>query len=158
MSSSKAASSKAVQKALAGVPQLRQYDPAQRQAVAQRFLNRLAKAYGGECLSRYKDALSILTLRCAKGHRWKASYDSLRRGHWCGRCGHEARQVGLERIQRLAAQRGGECLSKRYKGVLDEIEFVCKKGHKFLLAPTKLIGPGQWCSQCTIDDRRDEGL
>ena len=55
---------------------------------------------------------------CSEGHRWEAAPEQVRHGSWCPLCGYEksanARRFTIDDMHRLAAARGGKCLSKNY--------------------------------------------
>ena len=53
----------------------------------------VAASHGGECLSkRYKNAVTKLRWRCAKGHEWMATPNYLRNsGKWCPVCARRRR-------------------------------------------------------------------
>ena len=55
-------------------------------------VHKLAAARGGKCLAeRYTNSQAKLEWQCALGHRWRASYNSLRHGSWCPQCKREER-------------------------------------------------------------------
>ena len=51
---------------------------------------RLAEVKGGKCLSEvYVNAQTKLEWECSKGHKWKASSNSIQQGRWCPECGYK---------------------------------------------------------------------
>jgi hypothetical protein len=83
-------------------------------------MRRIARERGGECLSEeYVNSRTPLLWRCAEGHQWEATPDSIRskrsngRGTWCGQCARRGAtaQLTIGEMRELAASRGGECLS-----------------------------------------------
>ena len=65
----------------------------------------------GECL--LKEFLNVETSmkwQCKEGHEWKASYHTIKAGHWCPYCTGKAKHT-LEQCQQTAKDRGGKCLS-----------------------------------------------
>jgi len=50
-------------------------------------------------------------------------------------------------LKRVAKERGGECLSKKYTGMYDKYEWKCKRGHTWT-TNFYSIYTGSWCSQC----------
>jgi hypothetical protein len=54
----------------------------------------------------------------------------------------------LKNIRGLAEKKGGKLASDYYLGIFEKLEFECGRGHKFELAPTKLIHRDQWCRKC----------
>ena len=59
----------------------------------------------------------------------------------------------MQRLQALAAEHGGECLSTEYKGVNHPVRLRCAKGHEW---ETDAVNPlkGAWCRLCAHDGRR----
>jgi hypothetical protein len=51
------------------------------------LMRAIAKERGGECVSKtYVNSSTRLEWECARGHRWFATPNTIRRGHWCARC------------------------------------------------------------------------
>ena len=80
-------------------------------------------AYCGEqrlkmLVNRYFNSGIKLEWECAKKHRWKATPDAIKAGHWCHICAignsAEKRKDTIETMKRIARQRGGRCLSDCY--------------------------------------------
>lgn len=124
-------------------------------------LHAAARAKGGVCLSdSYVGVSASYRFRCSAGHEWDAVGGSVLLGKWCRRChdtpGAPARyrlQDGLARLQAVAAERGGECLSTGYGGVEQPVRMRCAKGHVWD-APARKLLYGQWCRLCKIDAMR----
>jgi hypothetical protein len=53
----------------------------------------------------------------------------------------------LEKLQKIAQERGGECLSTKYFGTKVSLEFRCENNHKFWMQPGIVKG-GHWCQEC----------
>ncbi len=52
-------------------------------------------------------------------------------------------------LEKAAAFRGGECLSKIWDGDLyQELSWKCASGHKFLGKPYTILKAGHWCPEC----------
>jgi len=52
----------------------------------------LAQARGGKCLAeRYTNSQVKLDWQCRLGHRWRASFNSVKQGAWCAQCRAEER-------------------------------------------------------------------
>jgi hypothetical protein len=107
---------------------------------------------GGRCLSaEYKNASHPLRWRCAAGHEWPARASSIRAGNWCPSCAHNQR-LKLDEMRTIARERGGNCLSARYKNGRTPLLWVCKYGHHWKAAPAKVKSgtrrKGTWCGEC----------
>ncbi|WP_254597737.1 hypothetical protein [Burkholderia lata] len=51
------------------------------------LMQAIAAGRGGVCVStNYVNSSSKLEWECAHGHRWMATANTIRRGHWCARC------------------------------------------------------------------------
>jgi hypothetical protein len=121
-------------------------------------LRLIAEQRGGKCLSsRYVKATSPLEWRCALGHQWQASLASIsRRNTWCPVCAG-TRKLQLKDLYRLASDRGGKCLSRKYLNGRTPLMWECKYGHRWKAAAEQVKGglhkKGTWCPTC-YDQRR----
>lgn len=123
-------------------------------------MQRLAKQRGGRCLSaNYQNNCTPLRWECKNGHHWRATANKVkgsnrRAGTWCPTCAREAaarhnllEPLALEDIQRLARERGGECLAKEYINNHTPLPFRCAAGHEWMLR-AKDLKRGNWCPHC----------
>jgi hypothetical protein len=108
----------------------------------------------GECLSAtYKNNLTKLRWRCKHGHEWEAVPGSIvgsgkRKGSWCPRCiGKLPKSSALEELKKLAIQRGGELISKRYLNARSHLVWKCSHGHQWRAVPYA-VKNGTWCPVC----------
>lgn len=102
---------------------------------------------GGKCLStRYINSDTKLEWECAKGHRWNTTPSSIHRGTWCPFCAGLAKKT-IEDMQKLAAQRGGICVSSNYIIIKAKLTWQCAKGHTWQATPSS-IQQGTWCPHC----------
>jgi hypothetical protein len=66
-------------------------------------------------------------------------------------------KYSFENIKAMAKDRGGKCLSEKYEGAHNKLEWQCKNGHIWKTTPNS-IRRGSWCPQCTknawIDSKR----
>lgn len=112
----------------------------------------LAIERGGQCLSdSYVHSKGQLMWQCRDRHVWKATPNSIRRGSWCPVCAGFGRTT-LKDMQVLAADRGGLCLSRLYKGCQKNLSWKCKKGHRWLAMPLA-VRHGSWCPHCCENSR-----
>lgn len=109
----------------------------------------MAKAHGGECLSReYVNSKSPLLWRCEKGHEWKNSLSGVRnQKQWCPYCAGKAR-LTIELMRGIATSRGGMCLSEIYVNSGTKLLWRCSHGHKWLATPDNIKNRGTWCPVC----------
>lgn len=113
-----------------------------------------ARSRGGECLSRrYVNSTTKLRWRCAEGHEWMAVPAAVRFGAWCSACysvrrGSDPRAAILQ-LRRLAAGRGGKCLSPRYLGSGKKLRWMCSEGHVWEAPPESIRRQRRhWCPEC----------
>ena len=62
-------------------------------------VHEVAAARGGACLSPYTNSQAKLEWSCASGHRWTASFSSVKQGSWCPQCKAERRLVHEKRVR-----------------------------------------------------------
>ncbi len=126
-------------------------------------VQKIARERGGLCLStEYVNCRTHLRFRCAEGHEWEAIASSVQQGRWCPACAFEARYGDsrvFTRVQEIARERGGRCLSTEYVNTHNHLRFRCAEGHEWKTLPTNVCR-GTWCPRCagkllTIDDMRE---
>jgi hypothetical protein len=125
-----------------------------------RRMQEIARGRGGVCLSTaYINNSTKLSWLCAESHEWKATPAHVAMGGWCPSCCGRNNPRTLERMKALAAERGGECLSKVYRRNEFKLKWRCAEGHIWSAAPSGIIG-GRWCPDCgrskpkTLSDMR----
>lgn len=112
------------------------------------IMQALAKTRGGKCLSEnYRNTQTKMLWECAKGHQWKSTAQTIRKGAWCPHCKWNAQKNTIEDMRELAAGRGGKCLSKTYVNNATSLLWRCEKKHKWKAQPAN-ITMGQWCPKC----------
>jgi hypothetical protein len=114
-------------------------------------IKKIAIERGGECLSDVYVTGSVkLQFKCAEGHLWFATPDSVNQGSWCPYCSGRIRD--LNDMHSIAAKLGGKCLSLQYNGCNTKLKWQCKKGHIFEEKPDN-IHKGYWCPVCHQDNK-----
>jgi hypothetical protein len=115
-------------------------------------MKEMAESRGGRCLSKcYRNSASKLHWRCSAGHEWNAAPLQVKRGHWCPYCARVA-PLTLHLLQRIAAKKGGCCLSVAYVNSSHPVRWRCKAGHEWL-ARARSIRAGNWCPVCAHNQR-----
>jgi len=117
-------------------------------------MQRIAFGHRGKCLSRqYVNTETKLEWQCEKGHQWKAKPSHIKSGHWCPKCGRiisgNKQRGNIEEMYKLAAKRGGVCLSKEYIDSATKLTWQCVDGHQWE-APPSQISSGRWCPICAF--------
>jgi hypothetical protein len=110
-------------------------------------LRALAERWGGACLSEsYRHGRERLLWQCRQGHRWKAPAEMIRRGIWCPGC-RLPTPGDMERMRRIARERGGECLSTEYINSETKLRWRCHNNHEWEQLPSRIV-QGTWCRAC----------
>jgi hypothetical protein len=113
---------------------------------------------GGLCLSRdYVNSKTKLLFRCSEGHEWESIPSNILKGHWCRICGNinqgKKKSLSIDDMQKLAASRGGLCLSTEYKNNLTKLTWQCAKGHIWHAPGGTIRNQGSWCPKCFGKDK-----
>lgn len=124
------------------------------------LLQRIATEKGGICLSNaYTTGNAYYGFRCAQGHQWETVGNEVVRGAWCRLCANATKKQsylladGLERLQKCAQNKGGECLSQVYLGAKAHYRFRCRDGHEWESTGHRIIRGG-WCPPCAHGNKR----
>lgn len=59
----------------------------------------------------------------------------------------------IENFQKLAQEKGGECLSSQYLGAREHLSFKCSRGHVWEAQASSVIKGGTWCKKCASIDK-----
>ncbi|MET3135116.1 hypothetical protein AAKU55_005419 [Oxalobacteraceae bacterium GrIS 1.11] len=123
-------------------------------------MQRLASQKGGRCLSAtYSTAHEHLEWQCAVGHTWFATPKTIYKS-WCRTCAFDRKRLGLIKMQALAAQHSGRCLSETYVNSISQLTWQCDMGHTWLAKPMHILR-GHWCIEChriRIAKQREDGM
>ena len=118
----------------------------------------IAREKGGLCLStEYVNSYTDLRWRCAEGHEWGAPAASVTRGRWCRVCADEAHYGDAKarvfsRVQAIAREKGGLCLSTEYVNNRAHLRFRCADGHEWETT-AGAVQVGKWCPLCAFGTR-----
>lgn len=112
-------------------------------------LQKTAKEKGGICLSEsYGNGKTKLKWQCSKGHIWYMSPSAIiNRNYWCPYCAGNAK-LTIEKMQETAKEKGGKCLSIKYNGIHEKLQWECSEGHVWEARPNDIINNGSWCPYC----------
>jgi len=111
-------------------------------------MQEIAKERKGKCLSkRYVQTHTKLTWECSNGHRWKATPANIKQGNWCRECSRLKNKYSIEDMQKIAEEKGGKCISKKYSNMLSKLEWECHLGHRWKSRASH-IKTGHWCPHC----------
>jgi len=117
-------------------------------------MQEIARERGGACLSnKYINGSVKLKWQCRKGHKWETVPANIKKGYWCPDCAL-AKKSMLAEMRKIARERGGKCLSRKYISSDAKLTWQCKEGHEWEAVPNN-IKQGTWCPVCTINAQRD---
>jgi len=54
----------------------------------------------------------------------------------------------LIKMQKIARERGGKCLSDKYVNNITKLKWMCHKGHTWNAIPTHIVSSKSWCPVC----------
>ena len=123
-----------------------------------RAICEIAENHGGKCLSKeYINNREKLLFECKKGHEFRMAPASVKGGCWCQKCCHENADGNnhdkiyyYDAVCKVVEDRGGKCLSERFVGNNDKMQFECKNQHTFYMTPAN-VKKGRWCPTCYYD-------
>jgi hypothetical protein len=116
-------------------------------------MTKLAFSRGGKCISdEYWGSKTKLTWECERGHHWQATPATIIQGTWCNVCARNQR-LDLRAMRKIAASRGGDCLSQTYTNERTVLTWYCAAGHRWRATPGK-VKRGSWCPSCAGLRRR----
>lgn len=109
----------------------------------------IAKQRGGECLSdKYIGYLKNLKWKCAKGHIWETNPSNILNNSWCQRCAFDKKMLRIEDLKRIAQNKNGKLLSRKYKGATYKYKWQCNKGHTWYAVYPPIKFDNCWCPKC----------
>lgn len=117
-------------------------------------IHKIVTQKGGKCLdSNFPSAPNgeRLTVECACGYQWNPNPYKIISGQWCPRCAGNLKD-SLESMRKIAADRGGKCLSKEYVSSDVKLMWECSVGHTWEATPGN-IKSGKWCKKCYLDNK-----
>ena len=94
----------------------------------------------------YKNAFSLLSYICDRGHQNKISFSSLQTGRGCAECAKKKKKT-IEEVKLAFNQRGYTLLSKDYSSNNSPIKYICDQGHQNKIS-FKHLQRGVGCSSC----------
>jgi len=116
-------------------------------------MKEMAATRGGEFLSSSFNGMAKKHLwKCAQGHQWETIPMLIKNGSWCPKCAGTAR-LSIEDMRRMAAERGGQCLSKRYVNGRTKLLWRCGVGHEWYAVSESIRFSGTWCPMCSAKSR-----
>lgn len=110
------------------------------------IIKEMANKLGGECLSDfYLGYRKPMKFKCAKGHVWETCAMSIRAGKWCKICRRNLPTI--ETFKKIAKDKKGKCLSKKYVNRKTKLKFKCFYGHVWTTT-AEVVLKNCWCPEC----------
>jgi hypothetical protein len=110
-------------------------------------MRKLAKERNGRCLAdEYINSATKIMWECSEGHQWEATPNTIQKGSWCPVCAGRP-FVTIEDMRKIAAEKGGDCLSTTYTNDKTKLLWRCRYGHIWESSPNS-VKKGRWCQQC----------
>jgi hypothetical protein len=111
------------------------------------LLQSLAAERGGRLVSpKYLGSGTLHIWECSQGHQWKAVPRNVKHlANWCPFCA--GRRQTIEDMQRLAASKGGECLSITYRTDSHKLRWRCGDCSNEWAATPRTVKRA-WCPEC----------
>lgn len=122
-------------------------------------MRQIAMSRGGKCLSRkYVHSQQKLRFRCHQGHVWDATPNAILTGRWCRKCADATRRTSLSDVQKMAAARGGKCISTEYVNLNARMMWACGQGHQWEATLAAMAKRATWCMFCRKEDKRNKAV
>jgi hypothetical protein len=64
----------------------------------------------------------------------------------------------LAMLQKIAKQKGGVCLSVKYKNSMERMKWKCAMGHIWMTSAMHIVNSGSWCPRCRPGKRTIEEM
>jgi hypothetical protein len=111
---------------------------------------KVAQERGGECIStEYVNCDVKLKWRCSENHEWMAVFYHIKNYNaWCPHCVGTAK-LTIEECQKVAQERGGECLSTEYKNNNTKMKWRCSENHEWMAIFSSIKTCKSWCPKCS---------
>ena len=61
-------------------------------------------------------------------------------------------------MREIATQRGGKCLSDKYRNIDTKLKWECKNGHIWEATPNNVKNNNSWCPKCAGAERKTLGI
>jgi len=111
-------------------------------------LRAVAHKHGGRLLTtEWKGHKVSVDFICSEGHRFTMMPYGVLYGAWCQKCAGNERGT-IEDMRKIAAERGGECLSDVYVNSQTKLRWHCLKHDYTWWNTPNNIKRGQWCIAC----------
>lgn len=95
--------------------------------------------------TKSKDKIEIC---CPKGHKYKVTFDSFKRGSRCSTCKGN-KPYTLQEARQLLELENITLLNDSLSGVHDKLHIVCHKGHRCTITLNTFLHKGTRCTVCS---------
>jgi hypothetical protein len=113
------------------------------------LFKKIAIERDGICLSDiYVNNKTKLRFQCKNNHIWEAKpHDIKFSKSWCPICSNSVK-LTIEKMQEIAFNREGRCLSDTYVNSHSKLLWECKYGHQWMAKPCQVKNSNNWCPIC----------
>lgn len=91
--------------------------------------------------------------KCGKSYEAIIKSRTLK-GQGCPLCGILSRKLSIRDLEVLAKKKGGKLLSEVYINSKGELEWECKRGHRWFARPGDVKNKGSWCGDCSVNKKK----
>jgi hypothetical protein len=110
-------------------------------------LKEIIENKGGTLLTDvYINNTAKIKIKCNKNHTWSTPANNIKTGNWCPFCAQNIKHT-LKKMQLLAKEKNGKCLSEKYINTDTKLSWVCEFGHQWMATPSSILH-GSWCPFC----------
>ena len=105
----------------------------------------------GKCLSNeYINSSTLMEWECKERHCWKNTFGHIKHGQWCPYCSGKFNN-NIELCNKIANEKGGECISKNYLNSSTKMKWKCKEGHIWDTNFENIKLSDSWCPTCACN-------
>lgn len=114
---------------------------------------KLARSRGGICLTeKYKNNRIKMSWTCANKHFWRATYDHIKSGTWCGKCSKKEASSKLKYnaidVVTIAQKQNIQVLTNNYKNNKQKLHCKCLLCNYPWFSTLDRIKSGHACPKC----------
>lgn len=105
----------------------------------------------GKIINRPNSA--TITIKCKNDHIWTTKQEYINSGSWCPICVNKNIKHTIQKMQDIAMQRNGKCLSDVYINSKTKLKWECAYGHVWEAVPSNVIRK-TWCRVCSNKNQK----
>jgi hypothetical protein len=108
------------------------------------------KEHSGKCIeTTYVNAHYKMLWECSKGHKWKATWNSINSGNkWCAICARNVKPTIEECCEYVKNEHNGRCCNTIYVNSHVRMLWECSEGHQWKTNWNGIKNKKTWCPVC----------